>query len=443
MRNLYSFLIFLSAIASCAKEQNPEDAHREEERRNLERLQRANGKYEGFATRENNQKIPVQLLIETSKNPSSNIDQPIVQTTMRMGLFGGVEIVSSKTSYDWKTNELIATFTKGKDSTENSLELHASISDGKWQHGQLHGARTGVVDLTMDGGPDYQLKTYTDSKEFVYKMTFGDPAAGNQSNSQLQIKRLENSVRLENVTQVESDLPIFPAIQASVVFNGYEETPETAAAAIYDPLRASLQIYLDSGAQIFVKNLYASNLDALSLVEQSPEGLTGSVIVGSTQRDQVKLERSAPTQHTAFNRPSRFVGTYQGSPSAPALNALVYLDYMGQQKTNSSDQIFKVFPAFRLRVLECLGVTQMRERIFDAYAVDLLQGVMKFAPLTGPGSQGSTSETVEVSPDANWGALHGKVINTQTTGGGTVVPKFDVHKVDDKLENGCNYFIGS
>src|SRR5690606_23649057 len=107
-------------------------------------------------------------IVMKNKTDASGTDVPLLQATLRLGLFGGVHLYTEKTSYDWGNGKFTASFPKNSDS---ALQFRGTIANGRIINAVLSGALSGDHPMMLvKNGRSF----FTAEEEFNYTLNLAD-----------------------------------------------------------------------------------------------------------------------------------------------------------------------------------------------------------------------------------------------------------------------------
>lgn len=412
---LSSFLFF-----GCAKEQSKEQEKREEVNRQMERLQKAEGLYEGHLEQGTNSFTPVAFKIEAKRNPRSGDETPTLQVTMQIGLFGGVVISSDQASFDYGQNLVTASFTR---SSGPALELKGQLGDEEIKTFILSGPNSGSTKAKLR-----EVKFWTppasDLLEPQFLIDFPVEGSRRQQKAQglLSLKRKAGDLKAPD----HVDLPYLPNLEASLRLQGTAQVPQVATLVVYDPLKGTMEIGLKSASKIELTNIF---LGQNSRGEMSLGELSGQLSQRSFSRQGMKARVATAESGREFESnfalpPTYFKGHFTGVKSHLKYRVLAELTYTGQEVNNSGELFFPTFPGLKLKVWSCMGEKTWTQ---VDYYVNSLDHLALKASLKSNIVGKDQSVEMHVSPD--WKTLEAQALGF-SGGGETENPEFHLESYE-------------
>jgi hypothetical protein len=410
-----SFL-FLILITTCAKEQSQEERLREQDTRKLARLSKAAGEYRGFLTESANQIVPINLIVSVQANPVNGEDEPVLQGSLRIGLFGGVQIASSAGSFDWGIGKISFAFQRSSAAgSSKALEVRAFFKDGILSQAVLDAPRQGVfpLDLKRQG-----VQLFTNDKEFKFawntpgSLVNPDPICMDVVPDSL----LTINLRPQSFPAPGNlDLPYVPGLNATMQFSPLAQAPETATTVIYDPIGGTMDLYFTPVSLLHFDNLFLSSpSDALSL-----ESLSGFLSHGSVQTAQIKVIQTTKSNPVVIAPlPQRkYRGLYYAGGAE--IRAEVNFEYLKAQLFNTDNLPFPAFPKISLELVKCIGTKAERRDTLNLVSVDHMNGVASFQMVPSP-----NPVDLDLVYSVNWDSLDGLFL--QGSGVGSPRPRLSI-----------------
>ncbi len=409
-------LVFLNImlLLACAKEVSSEEKRREESDRAFERLRSAVGVYDGYAAAGDGRGTPMTLGVAAKRNPSAGSDAPALEVTMQIGMFGGVLLTASDASYDWGSGILRAEFAKATGGAAagvsggagnggglaDTLEVTATLADGRVTDAKLSGPRTGVRELVLRPGAASLPVAQVNEFQFAIALQ------GERSDKIDAVLSMRREMIDQKAPQ-SSDLPLLPPLLGSIRFQTLADVPQQAESTLYDPLTGVIQLALNDASTLTLENVFAPvDSEELRLRSDDKVEMTGMLNVSSRRVGSVAASwtpRAASLTDGMVGLPPRlFVGTYQGASGGRLLRAIGKVDFLGPTLTNPREYGFPTFPAMRVTVYQCLNGQQFGARTFTARGFDYLRKVFQ-------AYQSEGGSTADVFYAADWQQLDGYI----------------------------------
>jgi hypothetical protein len=415
-------LAFLLLSSNCAKEQSKEERTREQVLRKLARLSKAAGDYRGFLSHADNMIVPVDLVITVLSNPTNGDDDPMLQGSLRIGLFGGVQVASSAGSFDWGDGRVSFTFDRGiTGGSSKALELRAYYKDGALTEAVLDAPRQGRFPLDLKRDASAQ---FSSDQEFNFGWRTPGATANLSPDPDASTTAPDALLRVNLRDQSfpapgNLDLPYVPGLNATVLFNPLGQSPETATTVIYDPIGGTMDLYFTAVSLLHFDNLF---LDPTSS-DLTPNLLEGYIALGSVvqlshlQAKRVPSSASVVINSIPSNPFKRYRGIYVGL--GPEDRAEVYIKYMGSQTKNTDNFPFPNLPTIQLEMVICVGTEAHRRRVLSLVSIDHLNGIANFRYQNSP-----NEKDLELKYSTNWDSMDGNFL--QGDGLGTVPPRLSI-----------------
>jgi hypothetical protein len=409
-------VLFLLVFTNCAKEQSKEQRVQEEVIRKKARLSKAAGDYRGFLNHGGDQVVPVNLTITVQSNPTNGDDNPVLQGSLRIGLFGGVQLASNAGSFDWADGRISFTFERSSAAgNTKALEVRAYYQDGVLTNAVLDAPRQGLfpLDLKRDAPA-----LFSSDQQYNY----GWRTPGVTANvSPFPSEPTPDALLTVNLRDESFpapgnlDLPYVPGLNATVRFSPLGKSPETASTVIYDPIGGTIDLYFSQVSLLHFDGLFLNH----AANDLSPDTVGGYIALGSVEILKVQVKRvPQSTPVTILPLPGRrYRGIYQAS--GQPFRAEVYVDYQGGEMANTAEFPFPLFPKLRLEFVTCIGLEAQRRRVLDLVSVDHLNGVAAFRVVGSP-----NPKDLELKYSSNWDSLDGYFM--QGDGLGTIRPRLSV-----------------
>lgn len=414
--SILAIALMVSSLTNCAKEVSEEERQREERDRQLQRIEMAEGVFKGSLNTEKGQ-TPVELTFTAQKNTGISTKAPKLLVSMNIGLFGGVKIESSDSSYDHGTGEIIANFTSTSAGINKTLELKGYIEGDEFK-GSLTGAQQGIHALNLNKN---SLSLVTLEKEYHYSMIVNDDK---KVTAEVIIERLNKT---HNSTP-SYDLPELPFLTAGFRFIGLSSSPLVPQDVRYDPLSGTMEIDLTNTSKMTIHNLYLAENGSGSPLSL----LTAEYEIGHKKYASAQLSSGSPvlTEKQLTKPPQYFIGKYKGPNSDITFNIIAQMNLTGKVQANPIDSPFGSFPSLNLNMTICLGDVAYKQSYYKAYALDHLMHQIKFQDRIG---------TLELMFDEDFSSLKGQITSTSSNSdalGSTV----QLQKSEIKLD--CSFFSG-
>lgn len=440
-------LVVVCVFSSCTPEQSAEVRRREDQDRAMDRLNKAVGFYKGYLEVEKGKLTPLTIQVQATKNPTGNGQKPLLIVSLNIGLFGGVSMASTSTSFDWGSGEIVATFSRGpqKDSGSpsgtlpgsgtgngppagpnfgntngagtnmNGFELRAFVDKDGMREASLKGSHSGQRMLILDNS-----QGVPPSLEHIFELKW------QSTNSPLTILKIRDRALPESAPET-SDLPYFPGLDASLEFDGFAAVSQVAKQALYDPILGTLDIKFAETSWLHITGVALDNND-LNLVEMkgrlSFEGKTLQRIVIEPKNKISKLHRFPP---------STFLGTYQGNSDALAYKVFVRLNPQLSKGANDTNLPFAAFPKMQLEVNICNKDEVMDQHTLELHSVDFLEQKALFKRL------GTDQNGLDITFTSNWAKVKGQYQQNDIHAGGSnatlvLEPNSDVARLGCAIE---------
>lgn len=434
-------------LHGCAKESSTEDRRREENERELSRLNLASGSYFGYVKVDEEKLVPLELELTPTRNPTNGDDNPELSAAMTIGLFGGITLSSRMTSFDWGSGKLSISFDRassagpsGMGGRGSVLELHGNLTDGEITNAAINGPNGGTRPVILaKNGP----KLLTASEKYRYQISFSDSALLNDltpqssTTAQLSLKTLVTP----RVAPATSDLPYLPPLEASLRFPGLAIVPQTATDVIYDPLDGFIELQLRSDSKIRIENVYLSQSVLTSGIDKwQPESIvTGSVIHSANMIGSAKIESGFPgiglvePMPLADLPPRYFKGTYKSEQNPVSFPMIASIDYINSQGVNSGEYPFAYFPKLRIKILICSGGRPFREGTYDMTALNPLDGTARLLDIRTGNSSG-----IDLRYLNDWSEIIGRFITSSTGAIDTRNPQIRMKPLEEGGATDCS-----
>lgn len=425
MKTLRYLVIGVLFVLACAPEQSDEVRRREDSVREYDRLNKAAGSYVGVLKKNNGATVPASVEIVVIKNPTDAGEKPILSVTLRVGLLGGVTITSTSASYDWGTAQVSAAFARkggafltaaaGRANTSGVLELRGKIDDGRWADGRLVGPHFGDATLLLDRKGKDQFENFSEKRYRIVWET-------NQESESLATSLVVKRRNVAEESPSTSDLPYLPGLDASVVFEPFAKTPQSARKSYYDPLAGTFDLQFTDTSWIRLDGL------ALPTGNEAETTMRGWLTMGGNPVAGIRLEPVNDPKPIKTVPPLTYLGTYQGSSEAVAYKAIAYVDAQGSTGSNQPDLPFPTFPQMKLEVSVCNGDEIYKTNQFRLDILDYLNRKALFRRMD-----------VDLSPleiyfEKGWTFLDGTYLNSQGT---TERPKLKLRPNVEVATKGC------
>lgn len=417
---------FLTGFYACAKETSDEERRREDDNRQYARLEKAAGEYFGYVEAQPGKVVPLGLSLTTSRSPQAGGDKPSLTGSLRIGVLGGVTLASGATSYDWGSGKLAITFNRKSGAP---LELRGRISNGKFVEAKLDGPNTGAhdVELMLNGA-----NLFDDQDLFLFDAAVTDDsnlALSNFApihNAQLSLRRTSTAKE----PTADSDMPLLPALDASLRFMNLGQVPQVATSVAYDPLTGIVDVTMRDSSGLHIDDVFISKADlpadaTASLDTTIPARLLrGTVVVGAQPYGYIFLDGKFPAASLKVADqasiralpPGFFAGTYQGSKMDFALPAVASIEYLNASSENSAEYPFREIPKLRMKLLLCDGTAPLLPQTMEIQALDQVHSRVRFASnastsAAAAASSGAGSEENTITFNADWSEINGRFSN--------------------------------
>lgn len=441
-RYAYGGIFFFLVAFSCANELSQEEEGRENESRAYDRLTFANGYFRGFINLTEAKRIPCYLGIITKKNPENTVNNPNLQVSMQVGLFGGVHFSTDNASFDWGTGEFSASFGR---SSGSPLEVRSKIVGNKMIAPILVGPNEGMLPMELSAVMENETLSSQDNDRGSFNLHLVDDYADPLEGNGLATLSLENTGQSVNAPDF-SDLPVLPALVASLRFFGNAQIPQTPNKILYYPLKGIVDLYYQANSKIRLTDVYAlpEKIGPLalgqkeaSLVGEAP-AIRGEITKGGTtiQKVLVTGPKAQLTESETKNfelPPKVYAGSFQGEKDAPVYKAIVNLSYQGDNGVNASELIFPTFPKLQLQITLCVGDKPFAQANYQMNSIRYLESSATFIQ-TPSGNQSQ----LKLQFSRMWQVLRGTIISTDTATGAETSSGFLIlSKLDSDKNQGC------
>ncbi|MEZ4741570.1 MAG: hypothetical protein R3B45_03850 [Bdellovibrionota bacterium] len=418
------FLILITV--GCAKETSDKERQREEQRREIDRLEKASGYFSGYVIVDRGV-VPAAVDVSTQLNPSNNQQNPKLRVVLKLGFFGGVDLSATQVSYDAENGQLVASFgasapsssttsgssgSEGGDSDKSgSFSLMANSGGGLEFRGYIDGdhINEAVLDGVHQGAHEMVLsKNYQDpfdnnSEEFRYSIS------GNNTND-LGVLTVKQSTVMRQPF-ANSDLAKLPPLDAEITFFALGVFPQKASNIQYDPINTLVEIDFSNSAKIVFSDvllpheisLNEDHLDSIKTMKGYVE-VSGKSYADIMANIPSKLLLSGIGIKTP---PQNYSGTYQSGNRALTLDSFAFLeyDYSSQTQLNSSSLPFSKIPSFKFKLTTCLDGKIFTNKIYNIESIDYFNQRISFADI---GS--NTKEVLILDYKNDWNSLTGKFL---------------------------------
>ncbi len=427
-----SLLILSFFFMSCAKEVSAEDKKREEDRRQIARLSKAVGEYEGFAETEEGQAIPAYLNLTIQNNPSNAGDAPSLQASLTLGLFGGLSMSSKATSYDRGASKMTAAFgllanptggdPSGSGAKGKTLELYSIVRDEGLTDAYLKGSSGKTYPVTLKKCDGKCSQDSSSDAKFSYELSITTDQA--TTLTVLDLSRETGEVKAPE----NSDMPALPVLSATIKFPGTAQVPQMAKDVLYDPLDGSFELTFTSSEGVkeplrflFKNVFYPRNPSDISFSFLWDGAMEGAIEFNSAPFGRLVASPIAlPLKQEMAPQdlpPRYFSGRYQATRDSYEFPAIAYLDYQGTEGKNTGEFPFQSFPNLKLRVVLCVDGELFAEKLLALSSFDHLDALGRFTD-TEKDSDSLLQTTVQNNGKKSWNQLSGIFIN-KTTGSET------------------------
>ncbi len=416
-----SLIAGLLASASCAREQSAEDRAREIRERDIQRLSRGAGSFQGVVNTASGGTVPFALAVNISRNPQDDGDSPELQVRMRIGLFGGVDLTSDAVSYDYGRGHLTAKFTPaaGDAGLGKSLEFQGKVAELGIENGQILASSGQVYKVVAGTAPGLQLTE--PGLEAIYGLTLSPNDTRMPVEAVLSLTRRTGDI----AARVSSDMLRLPQMDGALRFAGTSRLPHETSTVEYDVLMDSLEVSFpgSSDLRMVFPGLSARTGDA-QLTFASIPALVGTYTIASKEAGKVAVS-SSPTKLIDKVRktplpPPYFMGYYENSVG-DRLKTVGHAVYLGSVGSAVSAMPFERFLRMRLEITICLGSRAYMSKKLLVDSVDYLAGKATFV------REVAGRERVYVDYGDSWNQLDAVIIDDSNDGGGSASGSTRIH----------------
>lgn len=412
MKTQFLLLFFGSLfIFGCAKELSEEEQKREETERNLSRIQKAEGHFEGHIVSADKQSaLPLSLEITTRRNPIGNDEMPQLQVAMKLGLFNGLSISTTETKFDYGTNTFSAKFPKN---FGPGIEISGTIDQGQSITSlNVYGPQSGRFRAQIHRVQRPAL--FANDKEpdpFLVTLTTHDPGQ-TPLQGLLYLKRKEQDKQAPDT----SDFAYLPDLDGGLKIQGAGTISQTIKSVLYDPLKGLLEMSFHQGGQFRFTNLFLKRENSntstgvtINNFSYDFKDLKGVLINKSKIEGVVSVvkmtEENAAKMQSQFNlRPEIFKGTLQGKKDFLKYTVLATLTSSDHEIQNTSETFFESFPEMSLKITLCLNGRPYSE---TDYLLKQLDYMAKQLVFVSPNS--SNRHVIKMKFSENWKQLQGRI----------------------------------
>lgn len=365
-RLMSAMLVMALPLFACAPEQSAEKRRREQEQREIERLGRGEGTFAGDVTLANGARIPLALDLAVARNAdaATGENKPQLTAKARLGLLGGVELVSQAVAFDAGSGILTATFTGAGAASEQltggggrSIEMQAHVADSGLDNVRLvsQGGRTYAATAARVATSGLALATEA-SFDYAIDIAMRD----RPQEATVAVLTLKRQTGLVGAP-ASSDLPNLPALDATLRFPGAGVVAHRATLVNYDALFDTLEIQFPANDQSpgGVRLLFTdvSLNDGLQLTFNSKPRLVGSVTIDGSVAGDVSSGSDAAlseaTKPEASLPPPSYVGTFLAAADGLTFAAIGEMQYLGNQVAGSTSDALGVLPNLSLKITLC------------------------------------------------------------------------------------------
>lgn len=408
-------------MANCAKEQTDQQRQGEQTRREKQRLDKANFSTKGMIVIADNQVIPFELSNQTLDKPEDNKQDPIIETKLKLGFFGGTNLTTTKTSFNFATKNFSAVF-DGQQG--NQIELSAKISKQKPTSG-----------LIKSKGKAYRLD-FDESLDTAAIM--GDErsalALSDGGGIHVAVINFENLQQLIDAPR-GFHVPEVASLKADIKHLGTAIVSNPATVVYYAPLLGQLEIHFQNdSSKLLLQNISIAN--GISLTERPLEmaAIKGAAVTKSFTAvyKPGHLELADNFYETT---PSQYVGIYKTSRDDVEFHAVLELEYLGSIGTNPANYIFSYFPRLKAMLYICEKESNflLRRQVFILNSLDHLSRQAKF---TNEKLTSSENRFLSAVHTEDWQQIAARFI-TADDNQNSFEPQFIVNAVAEPKRKGC------
>ncbi len=421
--NLGFFAAVLAMHFACAPEQSAEERKREVSERTVQRLEHAQGSYRGALETEFGF-VPVYFKNVVLRNPANGAELPELQTSLTLGFFGGVTLVTSDTSFDFGAKRFVARFSGDRD-----LELKATLT----KHSADATLYSDDLQWSWQASSD-PIDTQNEiPADAVFHFFISGLREGNQNEQDAALTLVRRLDQTKAPTGAR--LPEFPGLDAAIRFLGTAIVANSARQVLYDPLSATIELTYESGARLLLSEVAAPDLETLQRDRWFPRSrLNGTLLVGAANVANFtaisgQLQLTAPGVRLP---PSRFEGAYGSVANRPTYDVQATLTYLDDVGTSDDVLAFRQFPKMRLVARLCRGGDLLAKRTWELTSVDHLRGSLQFQLIHG-NMPGELQLLASATP--RWDAISGTVFSLEEPGESNA--KLTLRAVNDFTPNKC------
>lgn len=429
---------YVATSAACAPEKSAEERRREQEHREVQRLEIAEGSFVGHVLLPSGGAVPfaIDMAVEKNADASAGKNIPELTAKARLGLFEGTELVADAVTFDAGAHALTATFKSGGDGAgfiggarlqapagSKTLELQAIVGDEGLAEARLVGSGGAAYQVTAARSAQSGIESLAEgSYDFALEAKLRDPEQ--VTSMLLTIKRVRGST----ASPASSDLPSLPRLEGSMRFQGTTIVAQRAATVEYDALADTLQLtYLGGNSAAGGLRLSFADVsqrvatDGAALTFRSMPTLTGTLMLNGVGIGEIDAGGAqlllTLTQASQALPPLIYVGTLKSAASQmPPIKAIAKFDYSGGTNANSAEYPFTSFPDLTLTVTECFtsGRYSMKVRSFD-----FLRNRLVFQ-----NTRATANEELSATFAGDWSSMEGDIRSATS---GTENPTSDWH----------------
>ncbi len=424
-RNMLSTIFVpLILVLSCANELTPEQRNREESLRTYNRLMKAQGNFRG-SVRIGDGATPIELSVTVLGNPTEGDKKPQIQSSLRIGLFGGVLLPSRGAAFDWGTGELTLSFGRLTGAGEqgsaggSSLELTGTVTDAGIESARLIGSKQGTHLVTLE-----RVETFTAPAAMESYYRVWDKRRENETapHALLSIKKKP----VDTLAPAGLDLPTLPGLDVAVRFEHLGQTPQTAD-ALYDPLASTITLTFSPDSRM---DLYAV-ASPITAPGVNPERMDGTIFMNGLEQYFLGFQLEPSTKPTISQLPPvGFRGAFSTGPESPHFKAVAYLQSTGGKITNGLEIPFRVFPEFRLTLFICDKGKSLATKKLRGITLHPLERLATFTA-----SEAGFKNDLEVRFNQDWTELKGVFVSHKSGAGEE--PQFDLKSDPTLGVDGC------
>lgn len=438
-------------VSSCAKETSKEAKEREKLDRQIARLEKGAGYYEGYIESENGKNIPASLNLTIQRNPSAAGDAPSFQAVLKLGFFGSTTLTSQASTFDSGSGKFAAVF---GETGANRMEVRGFLQEQNFADGVVAGQSGKIRALVLQktSEQDATLRENSEKTQYPYILTIkGSGQNVNEASAALDLSRISGETKAPD----NSDMPSLPAFTASVRFPGTSKITHNAESVLYDPLDGTLELTFKAPSsnnnagpkdplRFIFKDIFFPQGNKTSLDFYWQSIINGTAELGSSTLTSITAEPTNNNDSIAAPEipPSLYIGSYQASADSVKFSAIGYLDYLGKESQNTAEYAFSAFPSLKMKLVICYDGGFFAQKIMTLNSYDYLTSYGRF---TDGGK--TTEQFLETVMIDKWNTLYGNFLDAETAKN-KKISNLDTHQLMlQKFEGAdsinCSYFSSS